>query len=98
MKITSEIEAEIAALTAMKPTVRKFSAFGDNHHKAIDAQVETLTARLDANAVHDSFGEDAMADEFSQNELDAALAASDWMLGLAADDEPPSADWQSLVK
>ncbi len=98
MKTTAEIEAEIAALTAMKPTVRKFSAFGDDHHQAIDAQVETLTERLDANAVHDSFGEEAMADEFRQNELDAALQASDRMFGLAADDEQPSADWQSLVK
>lgn len=98
MKITSEIEAEIAALTAMKPNVRQFSAFGDDHHQAIDAQIETLTNRLNVDQVHDGYGEDAMADEFSQNELDAALEASDWMLGLAADDEPPSAGWQSLVK
>ena len=97
MKTTSQIEAEIAALKAMQPNVRRFSAFGDDHHGAIDAQIGTLTDRLNANAVHDAFGEDAMGDDFSQNELDAALEASDWMFDEAADDQPPSADWQSLV-
>ena len=98
MKITTQIEGEIAALKAMKPTVRRFSLFGDDHHQAIDAQIETLTHRMDTNAVHEAYGEDTMGDDFSENELTAAISASDWMFCLAADDEPLTADWQPLVK
>lgn len=98
MKTAVEIDAEIAALTAMKPSVRQFSAFGDDHHQAIDAQIETLTHRMDTNAVHDAYGDEAMGDDFSENELTAAISASDWMHGLAEDDEPLTADWQTLVK
>lgn len=98
MKTTSQIEAEIAALKVMKPTVRQFSALGYDSHVAIDAQIETLTRSMGINDVYEAFGEEAMGDEFLEHELGAAICASVWMFDSPADSTTPSADWQSLVK
>ena len=46
MRTGKEIAAEIAKLKKMKPDVRKTSMFGDNHHDAIDAQVDVLERKL----------------------------------------------------
>ena len=42
MRVKKQIDKEIAALKKMKPNVRRSSAFGDNHHAAIDAQIDVL--------------------------------------------------------
>lgn len=92
-KTDEEITAEIAALTAMKPTVLRFSKFHDDHHAAIDAQIEVLTQRMDSDAVAAAF------DEAADNVREEALDAHDWMHGLQGNDMlQPSVNWQSLVR
>ena len=89
-----QINAEINKLKKMKPTVRMTSMFGDNHHDAIDAQIEVLEdggILLDSDACYDKEEEG----EWTESVRSAAVAALDWMNG----DEPmaPSEDWESLV-
>lgn len=97
-KSEDQINAEIAALATLKPRVRKHTAFGDNNHAAIDAQLEVLRKRMDSDEVHDTYG-DENADEFDQYTLDAALTAHDWMAGLLSADEDALADsWAGLAR
>jgi hypothetical protein len=84
-----EVQKEIETLREMKPKVRQFSAFGDDHHAAIDAQIEVLQEGLDDCDVYERFEEDA------SNILDEAIHALEWMSG--EKDEAPSVDWKDLV-
>jgi hypothetical protein len=89
-----QIKAEIKKLKKMKPSVRMTSMFGDNHHDAIDAQIEVLEDWgffFDYDAIYNKEEEG----EWKENVRSAAIAALDWMNG----DEPmaPSEDWESLV-
>ena len=94
----TEIAAEIAKLTAMKPTVRATSMFGDNHHDAIDAQVEVLTKQMSETAIYDRFGDPLDDDpDQPQNVVEAAIEARLWLVG-EGDGAPPSAEWQQLVR
>lgn len=95
MRTKDEIDAEAARLEAMKPTVRKCSGFGDNHHNAIDAQVQVLREGMSNDDIFDAWGDEEI-DEFEQNVLDAAIQAQDWMRGDT--DEAPSVEWQDLVQ
>ncbi len=85
-----EIQKEIETLREMKPKVRQFSAFSDDHHAAIDAQIEVLEEDLDDDDVYERFEEDA------QNILDEAIHALEWMNG--ENDEAPSVGWADLAK
>lgn len=92
-KSDEEIAAEIAALTAMKPTVRQFSVFQDDHHAAIDAQIDVLTQRMDMDALETEFGDSA------DNIREEAIDAHDWLHGLQSNDMlKPSENWLSLVR
>lgn len=92
-KTDEQINAEIEALKAVKPSVRKVSAFGDDNHEAIDAQIRVLTERMSLDDVYDAWG-DEDSDEFEQHLLDAALEARDWMTGArAANEGSPSEGW-----
>ena len=93
MKTNEQIDAEIAALNEMKPSVRHRSAFGDDNHEAIEAQLSVLRERMDTDEIYDTWG-DEDTDEFAQNVLDEALAARHWLIG---DEEAPSVGWASLV-
>lgn len=85
-KTEDQINAEIAALVALKPKVRKRTAFGDDNHAAIDAQLAVLRERMSSDEVHDAYGD--------QYTFDAALSAHDWMTGdLASDEDAPAASW-----
>lgn len=85
-----EIKAEIAKLREMKPTVLRKSAFGDNHHDAIDAQIEVLEEDLILDTIYERF------DDEKSNVLDSAVEANDWREGDIH--ESPSSNWQSLVR
>lgn len=91
-----EIDAEIKTLREMKPTVLRSSAFGDNHHDAIDCQITVLEKRMTESAIYDR-NEGAAEDEefYADNERDAALDACRWMNGES--DEKPSEGWKELV-
>lgn len=91
-----QVQAEIDALTEIKPKVRRFSAFGDDHHAAIDAQMEVL-CRLD-----DEDDVCARYDEEPQNVQDAAREAAQWLAGdwdVKEHDgqKKPSESWRELV-
>jgi hypothetical protein len=86
-----QINAEIAALKEVKPRVRQFSAFGDDHHRAIDAQITVLEDGMDEVGVCDG-AEDA---EESDNVLEAGLDAVRWRDGES--EQAPSAEWEELA-
>lgn len=85
------IQAEIARLKEMKPNVLQFSAFGDDHHAAIDAQIEVLEGDMSEDECYDSI-------KFSENEtiLEECLYAARWARG--EEKNAPSANWVELVR
>lgn len=88
------IRAEIDRLEAMKPTVHRRSMFGDDHHAAINVQLEVLRDDLDMDEIVDRWG-NLDGEDHLANLYDAAREARDWMTG----DRPegPSQEWQELV-
>jgi hypothetical protein len=90
-----EVAKEVTKLRQMKPSVRKENMFGDNHHEAIDAQIEVMEKRLDEDDIYAAYGDDT-AEDFSQNLLDSAIEDRRWLDG--EESEAPSAGWQDLVK
>lgn len=95
-----EIDAEIKWLTDNKPRLRKLTAFGDNNHDAIDAQIEVLKNKLTDDQIDarsqfeddDTYGDDSL---WTTNVRDCANATAQWLTG----DEPekPSSGWSSLL-
>lgn len=71
MKTKEQIEKEIKALEAVRPNVRPYSMFGDNHLAALDAQLEVLEDNLDEDDIFDKFDYAGG----SGYELEAALQA-----------------------
>ena len=54
---------------------------------------------MSLDEVHDTFGELTADGDFSQNTLDCALTAHDWMRGLlAADEATPAAGWEGIAR
>jgi len=88
VKTMKQREAEAAKLEKMLPTVRPSSAFGDNHHDAIRAQIEILRG----TATEEDYDNE---EQYGQNVLDNARLANDWIDGNGK--EPPSKGWKSLV-
>ena len=92
-KTPAQVKAEIKKLKEMKPKVRSSSSFGDDHHAAIDAQIEVLEKGLDNDGVYDHY------EHGPHNILDAALEAMGWMDGGSyGEGERPSKNWASLVR
>ena len=93
------IEVEIERLKAVYPLVPTHSFFGDDNRSAITAQIRVLQERMSLDQLHEAFGEQSDAGEFSQNTLDCALTAHDWMEGLLAEDEsPPEIGWEGIAR
>ena len=92
MRKPAEIAAEIAKLEKMKPTVRQFSIFGDDHHAAIDAQIDALMERMDNDEIFDK-EEDG---EWSASVREQAEYAIQWMNGEKGQ-AAPSEEWKDLV-
>ena len=89
MRAKKQIDKEIAALKKMKPNVRRSSAFGDNHHAAIDAQIDVLERQLTEDQCWDEFADDR------DNVQEAAREAAMWLAGDT--DELPSDSWKDLL-
>lgn len=96
MQSLKQVLAEIKKLKKMKPKVRQYSSFGDDHHEAIDAQVDVLERRLEENDIWDRW-QDAMDPEEMPHALDSALAARRWLDGDNVDGAP-SKDWKELAQ
>ncbi len=90
---SEQVDIEIATLIKMKPTVRETSLFGDNHHDAIDAQVEVLQERMSTAKAEKKFGDE------DENVAFAACCAAEWLSGStdSMDGEKPSDGWLELV-
>lgn len=94
-----QVAAEIASLKAVHPRVPTHSAFGDDNRAAIDAQIRVIEEGMTLDEVHDTFGELTDEGDFSQNTLDCALTAHDWLHGLlAADEAAPAAGWEGIAQ
>lgn len=93
------VAAEIARLKAVHPRVPTHSFFGDDNRAAIEAQIRVLEERMSLDEVHDTFGEMSDEGDFSQNTLDCALTAHDWLQGISADDEAaPASGWEGIAR
>lgn len=95
------IAAEVAKLKAMKPKVRRYSAFGDDNHVAIEAQIEVLEKNLtdtmiDSRSVFEDEDDYEESDKWKTNTRDAACEARKWLDG-KSEDGKPSQGWENLV-
>lgn len=91
-----QIAEQIAKLKEIKPTVRRRSSFGDDHHEAIDGQVRVLEKGMTEDQIYNYF-EPPGDEEQGRNVLDAALEARRWLDG-EQDSPDPVASWQELVR
>lgn len=87
-KTQEEIDAEVVKLKAIKPCIRRYSSFNDDHYLSIDAQIEVLEQHLN---------DDEINDRFENSDVNsAAYQAFQWRNGEPIDDGSPSAGWESL--
>ncbi len=84
-----QVKAEIEKLREMKPFVVQYTAFGDNNHHRIDAQIRALEEMEDDEDVDDAYPEESQMDIAS-----CARDAVNWKTG--DDDSAPSDNWKSL--
>lgn len=96
MKSTVEIKKEVTDLLALKPKVLRRSAFGDDHHRAIETQVTVLKDHLSESDIWDL----AEVGDWPDNVRDAALLAHSWIAGEPLDDGQTRLvdQWQELVR
>lgn len=92
-----QVQTEIELLRAMKPKVRRTSSFGDNHHDAIEAQIEVLEKDMSEDSIFDRLEEEGEDDDakWRQNVVDSALEARRWLDGDEKD--VPSKGWKELM-
>jgi len=86
-----EIKAEIAKLRGMKPRIWRYTIWGDNNWKAIEAQIEVLENEMDDDDIQARWPD--YEDMYYQ---DAALEALRWMDD-GEDAEVPSASWKPVL-
>ena len=93
-----QIKAEIETLKIIKPTVLMESMFGDNHHDAIDAQIDVLMNGMTEDDIYDTFVtlEDPLKG-CADNVGDAMVEAARWVNG-ESEDGTPSNGWKELVR
>lgn len=85
-----EIDKEVKWLNDNIQNIRKLTAFGDNNHEAIEAQIDVLTRNLSDDEIYDNEG------IWTEHTLDAALTARRWLDG--DEDDSPSSGWEILVQ
>ena len=93
MRSGEEINAEIKALEAIKPSVLRSSAFGDDHHAAIDAQLRVLREKMSDDRISNFFGDDD-----SHYEYDSAMDARRWLDGEYEGGASLAESWKELVR
>ncbi len=99
MKPTPEqIKAEIESLQSIKFKVREYSAFGDNHRDAIEAQIKVLEDDLLEDEIYNRADESLYAEEevWTESVKDAALEVRQWLDGDM--EETPTENWASLIQ
>lgn len=94
-KTIEERQAESKKLGEMKPNVRHMSAFGDNHHAAIELQQDILEGLITVNKAYDRLYDRAGDGEPPMNLTDAIGDVERWIAG-EQDDYSPSESWKEL--
>jgi len=92
MRTAEEIKQAIEQLKEIKPKVRKMTAFGDDNHAAIEAQILVLTETMTEDQIWDEWPEDSNSHERIR---DNALDAYNWMTG---ERDILVEDWRPLAK
>lgn len=94
----AQIKAEAKKLAAMKPKVRRMTAFGDDNHAAIEAQIEVLENDLSEDDIYNRANEETAAAEelWTERQRENATHARQWMDG--EEKESPSQSWAGLAK
>ena len=90
MRTPSEIEAEVAALRALRDLVPPTSLLGDDNVAAISAQLDVIENGLTLDGVDVVYGDQADP-AFDAYVHEHAIAACDWLEGRT--DEAPSEGW-----
>ena len=94
----AQIEKEIKELTEIKPKVRRFSMFGDDNHKCIEAQIEVLINDLSDDQIEDRWGGDVCDESAPALSLyDNATEARAWLNG-ESEEESLAEDWRPLIE
>jgi hypothetical protein len=93
-KTEIEIDAEVAALRALRPNIRPYSAFGDDNRAALDACVLVLVQRLNPAQAMARFCQEERRWRFDENLMEEAVATADWLVGQQdLPCNPSSPDW-----
>jgi hypothetical protein len=91
MRTEKAIKDEIEVLMKIKPRIRQFTAFRDDNHAAIEAQIDVLNDRLDEEEIEKLWPTD------EQEHLNqSAVEAYRWMTGER--DEGLADEWEPLAK
>lgn len=88
VKTAKQVKAEIATLRAIKPKVLHYSGFGDDHHRAIDVQVEVLENGWDSDDINTRYPD--------HTDNSSAYEAVQWREGDA--EEGLADSWKELVR
>lgn len=100
MRSDKAIKAEIDKLKVLKPDVPQHTAFGEDNHAAIDAEILVLEKALEGEIGNDEQEIWDLDEEqgWSDRERENAIEAFEWLTG----DKPMLADdpdgWAGLVK
>lgn len=86
-----QIGMEIAKLRAMKPSVRRYTTFGDDNWAKIDAQIQALEEGMTDEDTYDEWPDNSQGD-VRYNAQDAIF----WANG--KEKEAPSKGWKRLTK
>jgi len=96
----AEISKQIAELKAMKPDIPPATAFGNDNHAAIDAQIQVLeNPAMTESEIYDRWPDE---DEDGRDQIDLrdnALSAYKWLNAIddGAGNESPAQSWRALV-
>ncbi|WKV22055.1 hypothetical protein Phage2-1_00054 [Achromobacter phage 2-1] len=87
MRTKEEIDTELVRLAECRIFIPNF------HKHSLDAQWKFLEGRLSNNDIFDKWGEEALGEDFDQQQLDAVIEAAN---GSCESDEAPNVNWQEL--
>ena len=90
-KTEDQINTEIAALVALKPKVRERTAFGDDNHAAIDAQLSVLRERMSSDEVYYAYGDEDADDGEQGDGAERDLRLARYWYNIAARNGDPAA-------
>lgn len=102
-KTEKQIKKEAEALVKLKPQVPMYTAFGDNNHAKIEAEIRVLSDNMSEDDIYDTWPVDGKDDEESLeferengHENSAALYVRQWMDG--EEEDGPAKGWAELAK